>query len=73
MNCILRKLLLDRLNKLIETYKTDIDGSRKTVETWLARTTAVAQYVKSLSDALEDGKIDETEVENAVQRIKDLV
>lgn len=42
MNCILRKFILDRLNKVIETYKTDIEGSRKTVETWLARTTAVA-------------------------------
>lgn len=73
MNCILKKFILKRLNKLLDEYKDNVGKARDTVNLWLSRTDSIANCLKGLSQKLEDNKLTDEELEDAVQEIENLV
>jgi hypothetical protein len=73
MNCVLRSFALKQVNKLLEGYRDDVDKARQTVVVWTGRAKALTACLESLSKKLEDGKIDEDELTDAIDEIKTLV
>ena len=73
MNCMLRKLILKKLNGLLEDNKDKVQESKKSVDLWLSRAEQITNCLKSLSEKLDDNKIDDKEIEETVSQIKALV
>ena len=63
MNCILKRFILKRLNKLLDEHKEDIGKARDTVGLWLNRTKAVLSRLESLSDKLADNNVTDEELD----------
>ena len=73
MNCILKRFILKRLNKLLDEHKEDIGKARDTVGLWLNRTKAVLSRLESLSDKLADNEVTDEELEQIVNEFQGLV
>ena len=73
MNCILKRFILKRLNKLLDEHKEDIGKARDTVGLWLNRTKAVLSRLESLSDKLADNNVTDEELDQIVNEFQGLV
>lgn len=73
MNCLLKKFLLKNLNKFLDTYKSDVESSRKNVKVWLKRAETITKFLNMLSAQLEDGNISEDELKETVEGLKNIV
>lgn len=73
MNCILKKFILKRLNKLLDEYKDNVGKARDTVEVWTTRAKRVTTCLESLSKKLEDNELSDDELEEAIEELTSLV
>lgn len=73
MNCFLKSFITKKLNKLLDEYKDKVQESKKSVDLWLSRAEQITKCLKSLSEKLDDNKIDDKEIEETVSQIKALV
>ena len=73
MNCILKRFILKRLNKLLDEHKEDIGKARDTVGLWLNRTKAVLSRLESLSDKLADNNVTDEELDQIVNEFQGLI
>ena len=73
MNCMLRKFILGQVNKVLEERKDSIDKTRETVKLWTDRTQKVLGCLQSILAKLEDNKIDDNEIEEAIEQLSSLV
>ena len=73
MNCILKRFILKRLNKLLDEHKEDIGKARDIVGLWLNRTKAVLTRLESLSDKLADNEVTDEELEQIVNEFQGLI
>lgn len=73
MNCLLKKFLLKNLNKFLDTYKSDVESSRKNVKVWLKRAETITKFLNMLSVQLEDGNISEDELKATIEGLKNIV
>ena len=73
MNCFLKSFITKKLNKLLDEYKDKVQESKKSVDLWLSRAEQITNCLKSLSEKLDDNKIDDKEIEETVSQIKALV
>ena len=73
MNCLLKKFLLKNLNKFLDTYKSDVESSRKNVKVWLKRADTITKFLNMLSAQLEDGNISEDELKATIEGLKNII
>lgn len=73
MNCILKRFILKRLNKLLDEHKEDMGKARDTVGLWLNRTKAVLTRLESLSDKLADNNVTDEELDQIVNEFQGLI
>lgn len=73
MNCMLKKFILKQANKLIETYKDNVETARQNVNVWLKRAETVTKFLNLLSQELEDGNISEEELKTTIDGLKEIV
>lgn len=72
-SCIIRKFAIKQLNKFLDTYKSDVESSRKNVKVWLKRAETITKFLNMLSAQLEDGNISEDELKETVEGLKNIV
>lgn len=68
-----KKYVLSALNDTLDAKKTDVDDALKIVAKWTDRLQRVLDCLKSISAKLEDGKVEESEAEAAVEEVQALV
>lgn len=73
MNCVLRKFIIGKLNDFLEMKQEDVAKAKNLVELWNTRAQKVSLALSSLLQKLDDGKVDEEEIEQAVDEIRRLV
>lgn len=73
MNCLLKKFILKQLNKLLETYKDDVEASRKNVKVWLKRAETITKFLNLLSSELDDNNLTEDELKATLDGLKSIV
>lgn len=73
MKCIVRKLILRKLNQFLDAKRNDVAKAKAQADLWLGRAKMVVQRLEGLSKALEDGKIDDAEINRAVEDIQSMV
>ena len=72
-SCILRSFIVKKLNKLLDEYKENVCKARGTVNLWLTRANDIVKCLESLSAKLEDNKLTDEELEQAIEEIQALV
>ncbi len=70
MNCMLRKFILKKVNEILKEKKTNVESCKKIVDLWQSRVQLILDSVKSLSQKLDDGQIDDKEIESFVDELK---
>lgn len=73
MNCMLRKFILKKVNEILKEKKTSVESYKKTVDLWQSRVQLILDSVKSLSQKLDDGQIDDKEIESFVDELKQTI
>lgn len=73
MNCILKSFILKRLNKLLNEYKDNVGKARNTVNVWTTRAKSITSCLESLSKKLEDNKLTDDELKEAIDELTSLV
>lgn len=73
MNCLLKKFILKQLNKLLETYKDDVEASRKNVKMWLKRAETITKFLNLLSSELDDNNLTEDELKATIESLQVVV
>ena len=73
MNCLLKKFILKQLNKLLETYKDDVEASRKNVKVWLKRAGTITKFLNLLSSELDDNNLTEDELKATIESLQVVV
>lgn len=68
-----KKIILKKLNNLIKEYQSDVDKVRDILDLWIGRIERLLNYLKSLMNKIDDGVIDDGEMESAIEDAKDLV
>ena len=73
MNCLLKSFILKKLNKLLDEYKSSVTKARDNVDLWTTRAKRVTACLESLSKKLEDNKLSDDELEEAIEELTSLV
>jgi len=73
MNCVLRKFIIGRLNDLLEAKQEDVQKAKEMVELWNGRAQKVSQALSAILSKLDDNKLDDEELEQAVDELRRLV
>lgn len=73
MNCMLRKFILKKVNEILKEKKTSVESCKRTVDLWQSRVQLILDSVKSLSQKLDDGQIDDKEIVSFVDELKQTI
>lgn len=68
-----KRIILKKLNALLKEYQTDVDKVRAILDMWIGRIERLLNYLKSLMEKIDDGVLDEDEIESAIDDAKSLV
>ena len=67
MSCVLKKFILNQVNKLLDDYKDNVAKARDTIDVWLSRATKLVKCLESLSEKVSDSKLTDEELKEAVE------
>ena len=70
---LVKKYVLGMVNDVLDMYKSDVSKVTTTLATWIARLEKVLNLLKCLNTRVEDGKIDEEEVEASIGQVASIV
>lgn len=70
---IVQKVIVSRLNDLLDQYKDDVSKVREALKVWIARLDKILFAFKSLLEKLEDNKIDAEEIDQTVAEVEEVI
>jgi hypothetical protein len=70
---IVKKYVVAALNKVMESRKTDVENTTKTIDKWIDRLQMTIGALKRINLRLSDGVIDDEEIEQSRADIEDLI
>lgn len=73
IKCLVKRWIVSKINNAISSHRDDVDKSRIIVSTWTERLERLLAYVKTINAYLDDGKIEQDEVESAVKDIGNII
>lgn len=71
--CIVKKIVLKKLNELLKEYDGNIDKAKETIRLWLKRVNLVSGCLETLLKKLDDGELTADEVKDAIKDVQDLI
>ena len=71
--CVVKKIVLNKLNKLLKEYDGNIDKAKETIRLWLKRVNLVSGCLETLLKKLDDGELTADEVTDAIKEVEDLI
>lgn len=71
--CVVKKIVLNKLNKLLKEYDGNIDKAKETVRLWLKRVNLVSECLEKLLKKLDDGELTVDEVTEAIKDVQDTI
>lgn len=67
---IVQKVIVGKINDLLDQYKDNVSKTRETLKVWIARLDKILFAFRSLLEKLEDNKIDSEEIDQTVAEIE---
>ena len=71
--CVVKKIVLKKLNKLLKEYDGNIDKAKETLRVWLKRVNLVSECLEKLLEKFDDGELTADEVTDAIKDVQELV
>ena len=68
-----KKYIMGHVNGLIHVNQENIINTKNTIDTWIGRLEKILQGFKSMLQRLDDGKIDDDELEDTIQDVSDII
>lgn len=60
---IVQKVIVGKINDILDQYKDNVSKVRETLKVWIARLDKILFVFRSLLEKLEDNKIDSEEID----------
>lgn len=70
---IVQKVIVGKINDLLDQYKDDVSKVRDTLKVWIARLDKILFAFRSLLEKLEDNKIDAEEIDQTVAEVEQVI
>lgn len=70
---VAKKYVVAALNKAMESRKTDVEKTTKTIDKWVDRLQMAIGALKRINLRLSDGVIDDDEIEQSRADIEDVI
>lgn len=68
-----KKYVLGAVNDLLMEYKEDVNKVTTTLNLWIERLEKIANLLRRIGARVDDGKIDDEEIEVSVDEISDVI
>lgn len=68
-----KKYVLGAVNDLLMEYKEDVNKVTTTLNLWIERLEKIANLLRRIGARVDDGKIDDEEIEVSVNEISDVI
>ena len=68
-----KRYLIGKVNGLLSKYKSNVDGVSTTLTVWISRLEKILSCLRSTLAKLDDGKIDEQEIDQAVADVEEVI
>ena len=68
-----KKYVLGAVNDLLKEYKEDVNKVTTTLNLWIERLEKIANLLRRIGARVDDGKIDDEEIEVSVDEISDVI
>lgn len=69
----IKKYVISKVNGLLDEYKDNIGKVKDTLQTWIARLEKIIACFKTALAKLDDGKIDNDEIDQTIAEIEKVV
>ena len=69
----IKKYIIGKVNGLLATYKSNVDGVAKTLSLWIGRLERILACLRATLAKLDDGKIDADEIDEAVADVEEVI
>ena len=73
LNWIVKKVILGKLNGLLEKNKENVGKVREVLTLWIGRIEKILNCFKSMLAMLDDNQLDSDEVQKSLDEVKALV
>lgn len=70
---IVQKVIVGKINGLLDQYKDNVSKVRETLKVWIARLDKILFAFRSLLEKLEDNKIDSEEIDQTVAEVEQVI
>ena len=68
-----KKYVIGKVNKVLDQYKDNVDKVKDTLTVWIARLEKVLSCFKGLLAKLDDGKLDDEEVDDTIADVEQVI
>ena len=69
----IQKWIIGQMNSLLTKYRNDIDKVKDILQKWISRLEKILSCFKSMLSKLDDGKIDEEEIDMTIEEVSEVV
>lgn len=66
-------MIISKINGFLDSYKDNVAVAKKTLELWISRLEKILASFKTILAKLDDGKIDEAELDQIAETISKTV
>lgn len=73
MKWLLTKWAINKLNKVLATYKDNVQLAMETIVIWIERLQKIIDNLKALCSRLQDNELTEEEIKDTVEDIKNTI
>ena len=70
---MIKKYIIGKVNGLLCKYKSNVDGVSTTLTVWIGRLERILSCLRATLAKLDDGRIDETEIDQAVADVEEVI
>lgn len=70
---LVNRVVCKKLNELLDAHRGRVDEAKQTINLWIKRLQRVLECLQSIVQKLDDGKIDDSEIDESVNLIKTII
>ena len=73
MKWLVKRVILGKVNDLLEVNQTNVVKVKNTIDTWVGRLQKILDCLKNILSKLDDNKLDSEEIDDSVAEIQKVV
>lgn len=73
MKCIVKKIIMRKINQLLKNYEKNVDSISGIIKTWTEKLTIITALLESAMDKIEDKELTEKEVGDILSQLENAI